>query len=147
MTASIPGGLPGSATGAGSARSSQEPGPADPARPAGLEHTIARLLTTGTYASIALLVVGVALMVVNGIGPLSGGPAFDLGHLGPDLVALRPAGFLWLGLLAVVATPAARVAASLVGYARRGERAMTLVAALILFVIAASVALAQALEG
>jgi uncharacterized membrane protein len=144
MTASIPGGLPGSATGAGSARSSQEPGPADPAR---LEHTIARLLTTGTYASIALLVVGVVLMVVNGIGPLSGGPAFDLGRLGPDLVALRPAGFLWLGLLAVVATPTARVAASLVGYARRGERAMTLVAALILFVIAASVALAQALEG
>jgi uncharacterized membrane protein len=86
-------------------------------------------------------------MLLNGIGPLSGGPGFDLGHVVPDLGSLRPAGFLWLGLLAVVATPSARVAASLVGYARRGERAMAIVAVLILFVIAMSVALARALEG
>lgn len=141
MTASNPGGQDGSATGAGSARSSQEPGSA------GLEQSIARLLTVGIYISIALLAVGVVLMMFNGIGPLSGGPAFDLGRLASDLAALRPAGFLWLGLLAVVATPAARVAASLVGYARRGEEAMAIVAVLILIVIATSVALAQVLEG
>jgi uncharacterized membrane protein len=141
MTASNPGGLFGSATGAESATSSQEPGPA------GLEQSIARLLTIGTYASIALLVVGVGLMVVNGIAPLSGGPAFDLARLGSDLAALRPAGFLWLGLLAVVATPTARVAVSLVGYARRGEQAMAVIAVLILLVIVTSVGLAQALEG
>jgi uncharacterized membrane protein len=147
MTASNPGGLYGSATGAGaatgagSARSSQEPGAA------GLEHAIARLLSVGTYVSIGLLAVGVALMAINGIAPLSGGPAFDLTRLVPDLAAFRPAGFIWLGLLAVIATPTARVAASLIGYARRGERAMVLVAALILLVITASVGLAQALEG
>jgi len=124
MTASNPGGLGGSATGAGAAtgagtaRSSQEPGAA------GLERAIARLLTVGTYASIFLLTVGVGLMVVDGIGPLAGGPAFDLTRLGP-----------------------ARVAASLIGYARGGERAMAGIAALILLVIAASVGLAQALEG
>lgn len=140
MTASNPGGLYGSATGAGSARSSQEPGAP------GLEQSIARLLSVGTYASIGLLAVGVGLMVVNGIGPLSGGPPFDLARLGPDLVAFRPAGFLWLGLLAVIATPTARVAASLVGYARGGERAMAIIAALILIVIATSVGLARALE-
>ncbi len=63
------------------------------------------------------------------------------------MVALRPAGFLWLGLVAVVATPAARVAASLVGFARRGERTMVVVASLILAVIVISVALAKGLEG
>ena len=141
MTASNPGGLSGSATGAASARSSQEPGSA------GLEQSIARLLGVGTYASIGLLTVGVILMAINGIAPLSGGPAFDLTRLVPDLTAFRPAGFIWLGLLAVIATPTARVAASLIGYARRGERPMVLIAALILVVIAASVALAQVLEG
>jgi uncharacterized membrane protein len=141
MTASNPGGLSGSATGAASARSSQEPGLP------GLERSIARLLSVGTYASIGLLAVGVVLMAINAIAPLSGGPAFDLTRLVPDLAAFRPAGFIWLGLLAVIATPTARVAASLIGYARRGERAMVLIAALILVVIAASVALAQVLEG
>ena len=141
MTASNPGGQDGSATGAGSATSSRDPDPP------GLEHSIARLLSIGIYVSIALLAAGVLLMLLNGIGPLSGGPVFDLRRLVPDLAASRPAGFLWLGLLAVVATPTARVAASLIGYARRGERAMAIVAVLILIVIAMSVALAQALRG
>jgi uncharacterized membrane protein len=141
MTASNPGGLLGSATGAASAKSSHEPGPPD------LERSIARLLTIGTYASIALLAVGVVLMLAAGIGPRSGGPAFDPTTLVPDLLALRPAGFLWLGLIVVVATPAARVLASLIGYARRGERQMAIVATLILLVIALSVGLARGLDG
>jgi len=141
MTASNPGGLLGSATGAGSARGSEQ------TRPPGLERSIARLLTVGTYSSIALLAIGVVLMAANGIGPLSGGPVLDVTTLVPDLLALRPAGFLWLGLVVVVATPAARVLASLVGYLRRGERTMAIVAALILVVIALSVALASGLEG
>jgi uncharacterized membrane protein len=62
------------------------------------------------------------------------------------VLALRPAGFIWLGLAVVVATPAARVLAALVGYARQGDRAMAVVAALILAVIALSLMLAQALE-
>ena len=119
------------------------PGP-DPS--ASLEHTIARLLTIGTYLSIALLVIGLGLRLATGGGP-SAGPAFDLSRLVPDLAGLKPEGFLWLGLLVVVATPAARVAASLIGYLRRGERRMATVAALILLVIAASVALAVGLEG
>ena len=121
--------------------------PAPPAHAADLERSIARLLTFGTFASMGLLVVGFVLMLANGIGPLSGGPAFDPSTLVPDLVALRPAGFLWLGLIAAVATPAARVLASLVGYVRRGERAMAIVATLILAVIALSVVLAHGLEG
>ena len=142
MTASNPGGLLEAATGAGS-RPSSSPEPGAP----GLERTIARLLAGGTYLSIALLAVGLGLMLAAGIDPLSGGPALEPGHLVDDLVALRPAGFIWLGLLVVVATPAARVATSLVGFARGGERPMVAVAALILVVIVASVALAKGLEG
>jgi uncharacterized membrane protein len=112
-----------------------------------LERSIARLLTIGTYASVALLVMGVLLMLATGVAPRSGGPAFDLTKLVPDLLALRPAGFIWLGLVAVVATPAARVLAALIGYARRQDRTMAIVAVLILVVIALSVALAQGLEG
>jgi uncharacterized membrane protein len=104
-----------------------------------LESTIARLLTAGTYASIALIAIGVVSLAVAGASPLDDAPAFDLARLGPDLVALQPAGFLWLGILGVIATPATRVAAALVGYARSGERPMLLVSALILVVIALGV--------
>jgi uncharacterized membrane protein len=117
-----------------------------PEAPASLEHTIARLLTIGTYLSIALLIVGLGLRLATGGGP-SVGPVFDLTRLVPDLLGLKPEGFLWLGLVVVVATPAARVVASLVGYLRRGEPRMAIVAALILLVIAASVTLAVGLAG
>jgi uncharacterized membrane protein len=111
-----------------------------------LEHTIARLLTIGTYVSVVFLVIGVGLMLMNGFGP-SGGPALDPGRVVSDLAGLRPAGFLWLGLIVVVATPSGRVAAALAGYLRRGEPRMAIVATLILFVIGLSVVLAIGLEG
>ena len=115
-------------------------------RTADLDRSIARLLTLGTYGSVALLGVGVVLMFVAGISPLAGGPRFELDLVVDDLVNLRPAGFLWLGLVAVLATPSARVVASLIGYLRRGERVMAGVAVLILAVIALSVALARGLD-
>jgi uncharacterized membrane protein len=112
-----------------------------------LERAIARLLTNGTYVSVAVLALGTAMMLATGIEPLGGGPRFDLGRIGDDLLHLRAAGFLWLGLVAVVATPAGRVAASFVGYLRGGERTMAIIAALILAVIVLSVGLAIGLEG
>ena len=123
----------------------------DPAEPlpgddSDLERSIARLLTVGTYASIALLAVGLVLLLASGLGPRSADPGFDLGRIPADLLALHPAGFIVLGLLVVVATPAARVAASFIGYVRRGEREMALIAALILVVIGASLAVGLALE-
>ena len=112
-----------------------------------LERAIARVLTAGTYVSVAVLAVGTAMMLASGIQPLAGGPRFDLSHVGDDLLHLRAAGFLWLGLVAVVATPASRVVASLVGYLHDGERLMAVVAVLILAVIVLSVGLAIGLEG
>jgi uncharacterized membrane protein len=123
-------------------RSGPGPAPTDD-----LDRTIARLLTVGTYVSIALLALGVGLMAAAGLSPLDGGPDFDPSRLAADLAALRPEGFLWLGLIAAIATPSARVAASFVGYLRRGERAMAGVSVLILGVIALSVLLATVTEG
>ncbi len=112
-----------------------------------LEPAIARLLTIGTYLAIALLGVGVVLLLGSGLGPRSPDGGLDVFRIPADLAALQPAGFIWLGLIAVVATPSARVAAALVGYVRRGERDMAVVASLILVVIALSVTIARVVGG
>jgi uncharacterized membrane protein len=114
--------------------------------PADLDRSIARLLTYGTYVSVALLGVGALVMFARRIAPLAGGPSFQPELVVDDVVNLRAAGFMWLGLIAVIATPTARVVAALIGFVRRGERTMALVAALILAVITLSVVLAQAVE-
>jgi uncharacterized membrane protein len=89
----------------------------------------------GTYASVGLIAVGAVLMALTGRGPLDGAPAFQPERLPDDLRSLQPAGFLWLGIVVVLATPLARVVTALVGYLRVGEREMALVASLILIVI------------
>jgi uncharacterized membrane protein len=111
-----------------------------------LERSIARLLTAGTYSSVAILSVGTAVMLSSGIQPLGGGPGFDVRQIVDDLAHLRSTGFLWLGLVAVIAMPAIRVLVSLVGYLRGGERQMALIAFLVLAVIALSVGLAIGLD-
>lgn len=111
-----------------------------------LEFQVGRLLTLGTYAAITLIAIGVALMAATGRSPLDASAPLDLGRLAGDLAALRPEGFLWLGLLLVLATPSTRVLVSLGGYVRAGEREMAVVAALILAVIALGVA-AGTIEG
>jgi uncharacterized membrane protein len=112
-----------------------------------IDMTIGRLITVGTYVAVALLAIGVVLLLAAGHSPLEGGPPLDLAALPSDLLALRPEGFLWLGLLTVIAIPSARVGAALVAYAMSGERAMAVVSAAILGVIALSVGLGMGLEG
>ena len=108
-------------------------------RDADLEPALARVLQVGTYISIALVVVGTVLLLAGGISPLAASPALQVDRLLPDILAGRPAGFLWLGILGICVTPAVRVAAALVGFWRRGERRMVGVALLILIVVAAGV--------
>jgi uncharacterized membrane protein len=109
------------------------------------DRTIGRLLIGVTYVAALLLAIGVLLMVASGISPLSGGPGLDPSSLVADLLSLQPAGFLWLGLLAVIATPLSRVAAAAVGFWLVGDRRMVVVSIAILVVIAVSVATALAL--
>jgi uncharacterized membrane protein len=103
------------------------------------ERLIGRLLTGVTYLSVALLLVGVVLLVGAGISPTSGGPGMDPARLIPDLIGLKPAGFLWLGLLAVIAAPITRVSVALVSYARDDDWLMVGVSSAILLVIAIAV--------
>jgi uncharacterized membrane protein len=108
------------------------------------DRTIGRLLIVVTYAASVLLLIGVVLMVVDGISPLSGGPGLDPSALVSDLVSLQPAGFLWLGLIAVIATPISRVVAAAIAFGRAGDQRMVGVAVGILVVIALSIATALA---
>jgi uncharacterized membrane protein len=106
-----------------------------------MDVVIGRLLTIGTYVSVLLLAIGCVLLFANQILPLAGGPPLEPGLIVDDISHLRPAGFMWLGLLVLIATPTARVVVSFFGYVRRGERTMAVVSVLILVVLAASVLL------
>ena len=103
------------------------------------DRRIGRLLIAITYLSVGLLAVGVGLMVVNAISPTSGGPRLDLATLGTQLLAFDPAGFLWIGLLAVIAAPIGRVIVAAVAYVREADWLMVGVSVAILIVIAIGV--------
>jgi uncharacterized membrane protein len=104
-----------------------------------LEVALAHVLQLGTYGSVGLIGLGVVLLLAAGGSPLAAGPTFDLGAIPGDVAALRPAGFLWLGIVGVLATPALRVGRALLGFARRGERRMVAISASVLAVIAVGV--------
>lgn len=103
------------------------------------EGRIGRLLILLTYVSVTLLVVGVALLLIAGISPLAGGPAFDPATILPDVLAGAPAGILWLGLLAVIATPLSRVVASAIAYGRAGDWSMVGIAVAVLAIVASGI--------
>ncbi len=109
-----------------------------------LERRVGRVIVAGTWLAVTLVAVGVVLMAAAGRSPLAPAPVFDARTLPGDAAALRPEAFLWLGLVVAIATPIARVAASLVGYVQRGERAMAGISVAILAIIALSVALSLA---
>jgi uncharacterized membrane protein len=104
------------------------------------EGRIGRWLIIVTYVSVALLASGVVLMAIAGISPLEGGPPLDPTAIIEGITSLDPATFLWLGLLAVIATPVTRVIAAAIGFARTGEWMLVLAALGILATIALSVA-------
>ena len=120
------------------------PGTRSGAQPVeGVELAIARLLLAGTVLGMAFIAIGVVLMAVNDVSPIAETfPPFDAGRLAADLGALRPEGFLWAGLIVVIATPIARVGGELLAFALRGDTRMSLVALAILLVVGGSVAAA-----
>jgi len=111
-----------------------------------LERLSGRLLIGITYVSVGLLVIGVGLMVRDGIAPLHGGPSLDLATLRASIAAFEPAGFLWLGLLAVMAAPIARVIVAGIFYAREADWLMVGISVAILAVIAVGVGSALAVR-
>lgn len=113
-----------------------------------LETRIARLLSVGALVAVALLTIGIVLMATNGISPdVAAYPTFDPATVVADLLSLEPAGFLWAGLIVVVATPVVRVVGEIIAFSIRRDRPMALVAVGTLAVIVVSIVTALAAEG
>jgi len=105
-----------------------------------VEARVARILAVGTGVAVALLAAGTILLIAGGTSPLAPAwPPLDLASLPADLVAFRPTAFLWLGLIATLATPLLRVAASTWSFGRAGERRMAALGLAVLVVIALAV--------
>jgi uncharacterized membrane protein len=108
-----------------------------------LDLVVARILNIGTIIAVAIMAIGVVLMAIQGISPLSQPfPPLDVPALPQQIASLQPAGYLWLGLIAMIATPILRVVLSLWGYVRTGERRMAWISLGTLGVIALSVVVA-----
>lgn len=114
---------------------------------AGIENAIARLLTIGTYLAMGLVLLGVAGMLLTGVDPLAHGsrPAFDLGRIPADLIALRPEAFLWVGIVAVMGLPIGRVVVAGIGFLRAGDRRLAGISLAVMLVVVASIVAALAL--
>ena len=112
-----------------------------------LESTISSLLVAGTYIAMALILVGVLLMLAAGIDPLGPAvPPFDLGAIPSQIAAGDPLGFLWLGLVTVLALPLGRVTVAGVGFLAARDVRLALVSLAVLLVVLGSIAAAIRLE-
>lgn len=100
---------------------------------------VSGILIVGVTTSAALIAAGfLGSLLVGWEGSLAGattgtGATTDFGTLVSDLLAVRPIGLAQAGLVVLIATPVARVAASVVGFALEGDR---LYAAITLTVLA-----------
>ncbi len=107
-----------------------------------LERTIHWTLIAGVIVSVALMAGGLLLGAMRGVGLPRG--AVPLGSLPAELLSGSPAAYLSLGLVVLIATPFARVAGTLVVFARQRDVRFVLVTAVVLAVMCASVLLGRA---
>ena len=122
-----------------------QPAPDTAAR---LESLIGRLMVWGVYLAMTLIVIGIAIAAVQGIDPLARGgePALDPAGIVSAMLALRPEGFLWAGIVLILAIPIGRVVVAGVGFLATGERRFALVSLLVLLVVLVSIVTALGME-
>lgn len=111
---------------------------------------ISFVLAAGVTVSAALVGFGLLTGIAFGWNnPIIGGgggsqhPPGAYGNAFQALLELRPIGFAQVGLLVLLGTPVARVAASLVGFALEGDRLYVVVSGIVLTVLLASILLAH----
>lgn len=102
---------------------------------------VSRTLTAGVAASMICMASGYVLALLHG-GPLPDS-ATPLPELAAGLRSGEPAAVMSLGLLALLATPAARVAVLIWQFARRREWLFVAVSLTVLGVLAASVVIGR----
>ena len=88
-------------------------------------------------------------MLAAGIDPLAHGavPPFELSTIPAEIAAGNPLGFLWLGLVAVLALPLGRVIVAGVGFFAAHDVRLALVSLAVLLVVLGSIVAAIRLEG
>jgi uncharacterized membrane protein len=116
--------------------------------PAAVESIIGRMLVIGDYVAMVFILIGVLGMLANSINPMTAivPTSFDLASIPADIVALRPEGFLWLGIVTVIALPIGRVVFAGVSLLAAGERRLALVAMGVLLVVLVSILAAIGLD-
>jgi uncharacterized membrane protein len=100
-----------------------------------LASRLSRVLLAGLSLAVLLFLVGVVLAAIKPGVSLS---ASSIVEMPGALAALEPGGFFDLGLLVLLATPAARVIALLVSFARRRLWVFSGVSLVVLIVLALS---------
>jgi uncharacterized membrane protein len=106
---------------------------------------VSMVLTVGVAASAVLIGGGfVAAQAVGWQGSLVGNrtsaaATTDFGDLASRLAVLEPLAIAQLGLLTLLATPVARVATSVVAFAREGDRLYTAITLVVLAILLGSV--------
>lgn len=111
-----------------------------------IENILGNLLRAGVLLSaLVVLVGGVIYLLRYGQSPVDfrafRGEPSDLRSVGGilrDAIALRGRGIIQLGLLFLIATPVARVAFSIFGFAEEHDRMYVVVASIVLLVLAYS---------
>jgi uncharacterized membrane protein len=105
----------------------------------GLTRALSRLLLVGLLVAIGLMIAGAILAVIQESGSVR--HSTSLGDLPGLLANGDPTGFLDLGLLVLLATPAARVIALLVAFIRRREWLFAGISAVVVAVLVLSAVL------
>jgi uncharacterized membrane protein len=107
---------------------------------------VSAVLIVGVSLSAGLIAVGFAAALVFGwqgsaIGatPAPLAATTDFSNLAGRLAALQPLAVTQLGLLTLLATPVARVAASLVGFASEHDRLYTAITLAVLVILLGSI--------
>jgi len=114
-----------------------------------MEAAVARLLVVGTWLAMGLVLVGVVLMLAAGLDPLDHGavPPFRLAAIPGEILALDPAGFLWAGIVLIIALPIGRVVVSGLGFLAARDVRMAAISLGVLVVVLVSVVSSVVLEG
>ena len=108
-----------------------------------MDMVIGNLLRSGVLLSALVVLIGaVVYLVRHGRSPTDyrvfRGEPSDLRSVGGilrDALALRARGIIQLGLLLLIATPVARVAVSIFGFAEERDRMYVIVASIVLLIL------------
>jgi uncharacterized membrane protein len=126
--------------------------PHDPRRPVGrrrprptepINRLVHRVLMIGLTISATLLVAGLVVWGARGGGSLPNSVTAPTQAV-RDVGGLRPVGFFSLGLLALILTPFARVAGTVIIFLRERDRRYAVITAAVLAIMIASIFLGRA---